>query len=875
VVSAHYPPNFVSGGTLVPQRIAHGLAARGWRVGVYAGWLGADRPPYQAWDSDDGDGVTLRWIATFFGWDDRRNFDNPPVADDFGAWLDRWRPGVVNFHSLQTLGAGLVDEACRRRLPVVVTLHDFWWWCARQFMVTTDYQPCCPVLDASTCPCQVDRHWLEERRRYTMAALARADRVVAVSEICARVAEANGVDPARLEVVENGVVPAGAGPRPPVRNPAPGSDRPAVRFIYAGGPDPMKGGFVLLEAARRVAARGAWSLRCYGCQDWAADLNGLPAEALPPFPPEGSGDVFAAGDVLVVPSVMRETYSILTREALSHGVPVITSDCLGPEEVVADGLNGMIVPTGDPSALAEAMTRVVDDPGLLGELRRGTSSSPLPSVDAQIDRMEEILAGVSSRTVSPAAAPERPRVSKVLFVVGIDGAPLRYRAHLPAEALRELGTEVAVRHYRHPDISRLGEEADVVVVYRVPATVQIAHFLAGVRRLGTPILFDVDDLIFDPDLYDEIPALRILDDDEAALWMQGVRRYRTTMEQCDGFVGSTAMLCRHATAVTGLPSWRFRNGVGAALGRLSDEALGRPRAPGPLRIGYLSGTNTHDHDWRYIEPAVADVLESHPQAELWLVGLVAPSPALAAYRDRVRVWPLMDWRRLPTVLRDLDVNLAPMEPGSRFNEAKSAIKWLEAALVATPTVASPTEPYREVIRAGVNGVLAGDHTDWAAAISRLLDDDLARRRLANRARRDALLEFAPAVQGRRYLSILEEVRPRASGGSGWEPEWLDEPFIPVDLEPYPGLPPGTAGGSAEAAVAEGTVAEVAAADAGVDPRAGETNGVTRGPGHYSRRMAVYAGAVRRSIHDEGWAATATRSARYLSRRAAAATRRRR
>ena len=54
-----------------------------------------------------------------------------------------------------------------------------------------------------------------------------------------------------------------------------------------------------------------------------------------------------------------------------------------------------------------------------------------------------------------------------------------------------------------------------------------------------------------------------------------------------------------------------------------------------------------------------------------------------------------------TLLRDLDVNLAPLEPGSRFNDAKSAIKWLEAALVGTPDHRQPvgTVPRRHRRRA--------------------------------------------------------------------------------------------------------------------------------------------------------------------------------
>ena len=62
-VSAHYPPNFVSGGTLQPQGIARGLAARGHESHVFAGWLG-DRTPLDRWDEVDEHGVAVHWIAS-------------------------------------------------------------------------------------------------------------------------------------------------------------------------------------------------------------------------------------------------------------------------------------------------------------------------------------------------------------------------------------------------------------------------------------------------------------------------------------------------------------------------------------------------------------------------------------------------------------------------------------------------------------------------------------------------------------------------------------------------------------------------------------------------------------------------------------------
>ncbi|MGH9028527.1 MAG: glycosyltransferase [Acidimicrobiales bacterium] len=779
MASAHYPPNFVSGGTLVPQRSARGMVSRGHEVGVFAGWLGDEHPEFDTWDETDAQGVAVRWVATWFGWSDRRNYDNPEVARRFGAWLDEFRPDVVHLHSLQTLGAGLVHEAADRAIPVVVTLHDFWWWCARQFLSDRNFMPCCPVVDAGACRCEVDRPWLEERNGFTARALARVSRVITVSHSAARVANANGVDERRLVVIEPGT-DADSDHRP---SPARREEAQVLRLLFAGGSNREKGIDVLTQAGRLLGEQAGWQLTCYGCEEVSEELRGLPVEVRPAFAPSELEGVLERSDVVVIPSVVHESFSTLTREAIARGVPVVCSASLGPEEVVEDGVNGLVVPAGDAGALAGAIGRLLDDPELLPRLRRGCTSVELSTLDEHLDQLLSVYYEVLDR---PRLMTGRVhRVTRVLFVVGIDGAPLRYRAHLPAEALGSLGVHCDVRHYLNPDISRLGEDADVVVVYRVPATIQVLQFLAGVRGRGTPVVFDIDDLIFDPTIGEEIPALRTLTEDEATLYWQGVRRYRTTMEHADAFVGSTEPLCDHAAAVTRMPAHLFANGVGRVLGRLSDEALHRPRLPGPPRIGYLSGTSTHAHDWRFVEPAVAEVLGSHPDLELWLVGLVEPSPELERFGPRVRRRGMLDWTRLPGLLRDLDVNLAPLEPSNMFNEAKSPIKWLEAALCATPTIASPTGPFRQAVRHGANGLLAGDAQEWVAAMSLLVEDQHARGRIGARARRDVLLELAPALQGRRYLSIIEQVTPRSITTSTWVPEAPDEPQTPYAVDPYP------------------------------------------------------------------------------------------
>lgn len=755
-VSAHYPPDFVSGGTLVPQRIAIELQRRGHEVSVFAGHLHDDRP-LRAWD-ETHEGVPVRWVSvrSFTEWGSRDGFDNPGVATAFASYLDETAPDVVHFHSLQTLGGALLPLARERGAVVVVTMHDFWWVCARQFLVAPDREPCSLVVAAGVCPCAQNPRWLRDRNAWLLRQLRSADLLLSPSATAASVLIANGIDLGRLRVDENGL-PAGASPVSTPRLDLGQRDIP-VRLLFTGGPDPMKGLPILRRALGQLADVDGWELSAYGTDslDWIArDPRVRP---LPRYVPEDLPAILANHDVLVLPSLMRESYSIVTREAQQAGLPVICTDTLGPEEVVRHDVNGLIVPAGDAVGLAAAMRRVVEEPGVLERLRQGGGASQ-PQVRSLDDQVHELEASYRSllRT-GPVSIDGTPSIRRVLFVAGIDGAPLRYRARLPAEGLGLLGIHTDVHHYRDPAIAELASSADAVVFYRVPATDQVLDLIASVRSRtpAVPTLFDVDDLIFDDALRGDVHGIDHLSPDEQELWWEGVRRYRTTMSACDVYVGSTPALCRHAAEVTGMPSRLFANGVGILLAQCSDVARRSSRTPGPMRVGYFSGTDTHDHDWAVAEPAVVRLLTERPQLELWLGGPVRPTDALDRFTDRVRRLPFGPWQTLPSLLRDVDVNLAPLAGANPFNEAKSAIKWLESALVGTPTVATPTEPFRDAIESGVDGLLAADSDQWYAAVGSLLDDDSLRTAVGERARRSALLRYSPHLQGRRYAALLSE-----------------------------------------------------------------------------------------------------------------------
>jgi phosphatidylinositol alpha-mannosyltransferase len=80
--------------------------------------------------------------------------------------------------------------------------------------------------------------------------------------------------------------------------------------------------------------------------------------------------LLAAADVFVSPALGQESFGLTLVEAMAAGVPVVASDIPGYREVVRNGVDGLLVPPGDPGALAAALERVLGDPEEAARLRR-------------------------------------------------------------------------------------------------------------------------------------------------------------------------------------------------------------------------------------------------------------------------------------------------------------------------------------------------------------------------------------------------------------------------------------------------------------------------------------------------------------------------
>jgi phosphatidylinositol alpha-mannosyltransferase len=228
----------------------------------------------------------------------------------------------------------------------------------------------------------------------------RIDHKIAVSERAAEAARRFLGDP--IEIVPNGVViPSEADPH---------GRLPHVVFI--GRNEPRKGLPVLLEAWPRVAERTGARLRVVGADPlsvrWLMRRGGFSeqnVDLLGSISEEALTEELLSASVLVAPSVGRESFGMVLTRAYGCATPVVASDIEGYRDV-ATPETSVLVPPGDPDALAEALVGLLEDEERRSEL--GAAGRRLAQAEYGWERIAtrllEIYGGLADDTVAARAA---------------------------------------------------------------------------------------------------------------------------------------------------------------------------------------------------------------------------------------------------------------------------------------------------------------------------------------------------------------------------------------------------------------------------------------------------------------------------------------
>lgn len=349
------------------------------------------------------------------------------------------------------------------------------------------------------------------------------------------------------------------------------------------------------------------------------------------------------------------------------------------------------------------------------------------------------------------------------------GTTFEYRVLQKQEQLATYGIHSLARQDL-TDREKLFREVaahDILYLYRMPYGPIIEGLIEQARGQGMPVIFDTDDLVFEPDLVHHVDPVRAMDDEEAALYYEGVWRYRRMLLASDAVVTSTEYLADKVRAL-GKRAFVHRNGLSKWMITAANESLPTPIKSGPdkLVLGYGSGTATHRKDLAEIAGPLAQILANHSNTELHIVGALHldandpfPLPEeIKPFADRIQFRHVVSWADWFTTQKSFDINLAPLERDNPFCEAKSEIKYTEAAIVGIPTVASRIRAFDYAIRDGETGFLAGNSEEWTTKLEALLSDPALRRQIGAAARTHVLTRYTPERLGSQLVETLTTIQ---------------------------------------------------------------------------------------------------------------------
>ncbi|MGL4362368.1 MAG: glycosyltransferase [Cellulosilyticaceae bacterium] len=434
IVTSWALPCHNGGVAQVTHHLAKEFISKGHEVSIFALDYDPSKSVGQI-DSFEYEGYKIRTIKSDYMHQNRlhaleeNNYNQPSIEAPFCDYLEEIKPDIVQFQSIQGMGANLIKVAKQLNYKTVVTMHDWWWLCPNSFMADQNDKCCLQKnIDDSKCKkcikdtiSQLDaENFLKKRNQYLKTILEKdVDQVLVVTEYLKTYFQNNMPYIENIKVDINGVEEG------IIHNQAKKNE--VIKIGFLGGVQRLKGYELLQKAVPHIQSKGwelhiysvpkvnkhglkkAWSyLKSQGLRKLKVKLKQvLKAHSVqpsngkiiihPPYDTFEKETVFQEFDILLSLSIVKESSSLVVREALIRNIPVLTTDSGGPLEVVMPGINGEVVRELTPKAVAEGIDQMIQGEHYK-KLRENMQKNPYTyTYENQATSLEKIYKEVNRR----------------------------------------------------------------------------------------------------------------------------------------------------------------------------------------------------------------------------------------------------------------------------------------------------------------------------------------------------------------------------------------------------------------------------------------------------------------------------------------------
>lgn len=330
----------------------------------------------------------------------------------------------------------------------------------------------------------------------------------------------------------------------------------------------------------------------------------------------------------------------------------------------------------------------------------------------------------------------------ILFISSGIGDSAKYRSDRQAEELSLHGFKCSVTVQDNPLLPRYADRFKIFIFQKTIFSKSVAKMIENIKNQNKEIIFETDDLVYDLAYIKQMDFFKKLNMLERKQYETGVGSEILKDDYVKTCVTTTAYLAdklkeygkRVFVSTNKLSNYDVE--LAENIFNKKEKAIGEK-----VKIGYFSGTASHDKDFETVKNALVYILGKYSQIELHLFGPLAIDDIYAKFSHRLKKHPFVSWEEHLENIASVDINIAPLEIGNPFCESKSELKFIEAGIAGVPTIAAATQTFQEAIVDGEDGFVAGDTEEWKGKLEKLILDDNLRKSMGEKARKKVLREY--------------------------------------------------------------------------------------------------------------------------------------